>query len=254
LHHVSPPEWRSPATVDVVFETAPITSTNPAEAAASDQPAPAPAYAPLPETAVVPQPPVPPDMARGPETLPPPVASDHALSEQAVAMQHHEAAGTVTTPRPNVPPKSNPTARPRTPDRRGDRQDLAEAPASSESARRRAMPEQIASTAGEPVVARKPAPTISPDWQNALGAWLGAHKRYPEPARRRAEQGRVVVRFTVTRDGQVLDVALVDGSGFPALDEAAQTLIRNAQLPAFPASMTTAQVNVTVPIQYSLER
>ncbi|HYZ61144.1 MAG TPA: energy transducer TonB, partial [Acetobacteraceae bacterium] len=80
-----------------------------------------------------------------------------------------------------------------------------------------------------------------------------AHRSYPEEARRRAEQGTVLIRFTVNRDGQVLAVSLVQGSGSPALDEAAQAILRGARLPPFTADMPEGQTTVTVPIRYRLE-
>ena len=69
----------------------------------------------------------------------------------------------------------------------------------------------------------------------SLAAWLAAHKTYPEIARRRGEQGRAVVRFTVDRDGQVLDVQLVSGTGSTSLDDAVERMLHGAHLPAIPA-------------------
>ena len=63
-----------------------------------------------------------------------------------------------------------------------------------------------------------------------------------------------MIRFTVGRDGRVLSYALAAGSGSGVLDEAAQAMFRNARLPPFPATMPEAQVTVTVPIRFVLER
>ena len=65
-----------------------------------------------------------------------------------------------------------------------------------------------------------------------MSAWLAAHRKYPSAALRRAEQGVVTVRFTVSRDGHVGDVAVVAGSGHAELDAAALTLLRGASVPA----------------------
>lgn len=86
-----------------------------------------------------------------------------------------------------------------------------------------------------------------------MAAWLQSHRSYPDEARRRGEEGRVVIRFTVNRDGRVLDVALVSSSGSELLDEAARAMFR-ARLPAFPAGMAQDQITVTVPIRFTLER
>ncbi len=94
----------------------------------------------------------------------------------------------------------------------------------------------------------------SPGWRSALSAWLQAHRAYPDAARSRSEEGTVVLRFTVGRDGVVLGVTLVRSSGSDTLDEAAQAIFRNAHVPVFTADMTQAQTMVTVPIHYRLER
>lgn len=94
---------------------------------------------------------------------------------------------------------------------------------------------------------------VSSGWQSALAAWMQSHRTYPDEARRRAEEGTVLVRFTVARDGHILEVIMVRSSGSPMLDEAAQATFRNARLPPFPADMAQAQTTVTVPIRYRLE-
>jgi periplasmic protein TonB len=95
---------------------------------------------------------------------------------------------------------------------------------------------------------------VSPSWQGQLSAWLQAHKSYPEPAREQGEEGTASVRFTVARDGRVLAVSLVQGSGSGLLDAAALALLRDARVPPFPDAMPQAQVTVTVAIRYTLER
>jgi protein TonB len=94
---------------------------------------------------------------------------------------------------------------------------------------------------------------IAPGWQSALAAWLEAHKNYPAEARRRGDEGRATVRFTVERDGQVVAVQLVSGTGSTILDDAVQRMLRGARLPAFPAGMDQAEVTVTVQLRYRLE-
>ena len=78
-------------------------------------------------------------------------------------------------------------------------------------------------------------------------------KSYPSGARARNEQGVVKLTFTVDRDGHVLSRQIVAGSGYPDLDAEVLTMVERAQpLPAFPASMTQAQQDFTVPIRFSL--
>jgi protein TonB len=91
-------------------------------------------------------------------------------------------------------------------------------------------------------------------WQAALAAWLQAHKSYPEVARERHEEGIVSLRFVVTRDGRVSDVAVMHGSGVDVLDNAAFAMLRNARVPPLPATMPQSELTVTMALHYTLER
>ncbi len=116
-------------------------------------------------------------------------------------------------------------------------------------------PTASAEPSAPPVPQAAPAPPAhsSPAWLAGVSAWLQAHRTYPEIARQRGQEGTVVLRFTAARNGQVLEVNLVRGSGSEALDQAAQTLVRDARLPAFPEDMPMPRQSVTVPIRYRLE-
>lgn len=97
------------------------------------------------------------------------------------------------------------------------------------------------------------SPHIDPSWQSLLFKQLQRFKNYPSGARARNEQGVVMLSFTVGRDGHVLSRQIVTGSGYPDLDAEVLTMLERAQpLPAFPASMTQAQQDFTVPFRFSL--
>ncbi len=98
----------------------------------------------------------------------------------------------------------------------------------------------------------EPTSAIDPSWQSSVAAWLVAHKTYPDGARRRQEEGRVAVSFTVDRFGRVLAVQVAESSRSERLDEATLALLRNASLPAFPSSMAQAQVTVTMTVRFTL--
>jgi periplasmic protein TonB len=103
-----------------------------------------------------------------------------------------------------------------------------------------------------------PAPAASgtavdPTWQARISAWLQAHKSYPEAAREQGTEGVASVLFTVARDGRVLTVSLVRGSGSAVLDAATLTMLRDAHVPAFLAAMPQAEVTVTVRVHYDLQ-
>jgi TonB family protein len=87
---------------------------------------------------------------------------------------------------------------------------------------------------------------------HALDAWIDAHLDYPEESRRRGEQGAVLVRVTVARDGRVLAFALVHGSGYDELDDAARTMFRGARLPAAPLDTDPPEATLSKPVRYVL--
>ena len=89
-------------------------------------------------------------------------------------------------------------------------------------------------------------------WRGALSGWVQSRKSYPDEARRRAIEGVVGVRFTVARDGQVLDAQVVQGSGSDLLDQATLAIFRGARAPSFPADMVQQQVSITVAVRYRL--
>ncbi len=102
-----------------------------------------------------------------------------------------------------------------------------------------------------------PAPTgpiVSGAYRAALSSWLEGHKRYPESARERGEEGRAVLRFRVDRSGRVLSHSIVQGTGHPDLDAAIDQMMAGANLPPFPADMTAPEVEVSVAIRFALVR
>jgi periplasmic protein TonB len=103
-----------------------------------------------------------------------------------------------------------------------------------------------------------PAPVHSPEvvagYRALLSAWLESHKRYPESARERGEEGHAVLRFLVDRSGRVLDYAITSSSGYIDLDHAVEEMMSGASLPPFPAGMLEPRMEVSVTIRFSLRR
>ena len=108
--------------------------------------------------------------------------------------------------------------------------------------------------AATPVPAPVPSPEASAGYRALLSAWLESHKRYPDAARQRGEEGRAVLRFSVDRSGRVLDFAVTSSSGYPDLDQSVEEMMRSATLPPFPAGMPQREMQVSVTIRFSLRR
>lgn len=90
---------------------------------------------------------------------------------------------------------------------------------------------------------------------NALRAWQGMlssaiRGRMNANAAAGTSGGVAVVRFTVSRSGQVLSAALASSSGVGAIDSAALATVRGA-LPAAPAGISLSSLAVTVPLRFS---
>jgi periplasmic protein TonB len=98
------------------------------------------------------------------------------------------------------------------------------------------------------------APVISADYRAMLTNWLESHKRYPEEARQRGEEGRAVLRFRVDRNGRVLDYTVVSSTGYSDLDAGLGLMMRGATLPPFPPNMTSPEIEVSVTIRFGLTR
>ena len=101
--------------------------------------------------------------------------------------------------------------------------------------------------------ARAPAPDSTASYQAIISAWLESHKRYPESARERGEEGRAVLRFRIDRSGRVLDYSYAS-TGYADLDAGLDEMMRGAQLPPFPPGMTATRIEASVTMRFSLTR
>ncbi len=75
---------------------------------------------------------------------------------------------------------------------------------------------------------------------------------YPEIALRRREEGRVMLRVSVSADGTPLEVDLAETSGHPSLDSAALSTVRQWRfIPAMQAGRAVAAIAL-VPVRFRL--
>ena len=86
-----------------------------------------------------------------------------------------------------------------------------------------------------------------------ISAWIDANKDYPTEVKKKKQQGTVVVRFTIGRDGQLLASTIKQSSGHVLLDQAAlETLARAAPFPPIPEFVGRETLSIAVPIDYTL--
>ena len=247
-----PPPLMQPTTkggIEVVFEPAPPKQEpTPAPPEASPPPEPE-RVPPRPEPPVVaaePPPPEPPPPEPPPPEPPPP--------------QPEAPVVTSEPPPPPPPPPQKPVVKkvPKPVPRHQEASQPTQAYAPTPPPQLPAAPAPSAppQTAMAPttVPASVPSPEASAGYRALLSAWLESHKRYPDAARQRGEEGRAVLRFSVDRSGRVIDFAVTSSSGYPDLDQSIEEMMRGATLPPFPAGMPQREMQVSVTIRFSLRR
>lgn len=266
----------APPTVAMVFDAAPAPLAQApvpkAEATPDEQPSAAPAQAAQDTPAELLPPPlsIEPAAAKAGPPSPDAAPSSELPSPEAVGQPEPDRQTAPVLPltsatRAPKPPASVPAApgRPRPAGHAAQQPSMAAVPAASLPAASLPVPARTANALPHlPAPASSAATVAAPAsfpaavngaWRNALAAWVQSRKHYPDEARRQSTEGQVAVRFTIARDGQVLDAQIVHGSGSDLLDQAALSAFRGGRAPPFPADMAQLQLTTIVAIHYRLE-
>lgn len=203
--------------------------------------------------------------------------SPTALPEEAVALLFQAPAPHATVPEPAKPPEPElvatqipiveptPVAQPTQPAVQDEPpqtsavrvpppvslpvpKQIAQAAPVEKHAREPSQPQPTAVAAAMPVA---PVPVVPP--RPVAGMETNRAPSYPEIARRRGEQGRVMLRVSVGPDGTPLEVDVQNTSGYPILDSAALNAVRQWRfIPAMQAGAPVRAV-AEVPIRFQLE-
>ena len=88
------------------------------------------------------------------------------------------------------------------------------------------------------------------NYQGLVAARLARFKRFPAEARRRREQGSALVSFVIDGTGRVTSVRLVRGTGFAALDDEVQAMVRRAS--PFPPPPRGTDMTFSAPVSFHL--
>jgi protein TonB len=88
------------------------------------------------------------------------------------------------------------------------------------------------------------------NYQGIVAARLARFKQYPAEARRRREQGSALVSFTIDATGRAKSIRLVRPTGFAALDEEVQAMVRRAS--PFPPPPRGADMTFSAPVSFRL--
>lgn len=109
------------------------------------------------------------------------------------------------------------------------------------------LPEQI-----RPLDSARPDPlgAITHAYQRAILDRINAQRRYPRGALLDGFEGNGAIRFTIERDGRLVEVSIATSTGRKALDRATLDLVRRSvPFPPIPAELPD-QLEVTMPVRF----
>jgi len=93
----------------------------------------------------------------------------------------------------------------------------------------------------------------SSDYQAKILAILQQNKQYPRAARRRKQEGTVLVEFVIASNGELLENTMIQSSGHSRLDDAAMKMLKSsAPFPPFPSDISQPWIRLQVPVVFNL--
>jgi protein TonB len=115
-------------------------------------------------------------------------------------------------------------------------------------------PQPPAQPVAVPKAAVEAERTLVSSYEKSLSDLIKRHEKYPERAMRQRWEGTAVVGLSLSPDGKVMDVAIVESSGREILDDAALNMVRRASpLPRAPEGLRGKERLVRVPIVFKLQ-
>lgn len=82
---------------------------------------------------------------------------------------------------------------------------------------------------------------------------IGSQWKYPSAARDRLIEGQLMVLFSLVREGEVIEIGVINPSGYKVLDEEAVRAIKAAApFPPFPGHVTVKRLNIQASFDYRL--
>jgi len=90
-------------------------------------------------------------------------------------------------------------------------------------------------------------------YAKAIKARLIKHWEYPREARENLIEGKVLIAFSLNRQGHLKEIRILQPSGYDILNKEAEKAIRSAApFPPFPGSVTVARLNIKADFAYML--
>ncbi|HVG01919.1 MAG TPA: TonB family protein [Nitrospira sp.] len=178
------------------------------------------------------------------ETTPEPVMSAAAPVIQAKPAAEPTPVDPAPAPTTQSAALSEPEAAPSTP---------STEPVASPTDAVVAAPSSQATTKEQQVVANAAISKTDNRWLgDSLHRRISELKKYPSMARMNGWEGKVVLKVSIRKDGELKDVQVVTSSGHASLDQAAMEAVRRACPLHMQHELTAPMVVLHVPVSYRL--
>ena len=90
-------------------------------------------------------------------------------------------------------------------------------------------------------------------YNSLLSSIINKHKHYPRMAKALHHEGRVVVQVTLDKEGNLINIEILEKASFETLTKAAMETIRNVgKFPPLPVELGKEQLTFKVPVDYKI--
>jgi TonB family protein len=92
-------------------------------------------------------------------------------------------------------------------------------------------------------------------YAQAIKERIAGQWKYPQEARKKKLEGRLVALFSLNREGALTRLDITKTSGHDVLDREAERAIQSAApFPPFPSTITVSRLNINVSFDYTLSK
>jgi TonB family protein len=92
-------------------------------------------------------------------------------------------------------------------------------------------------------------------YAQAIKERIAGQWKYPQEARKKKLEGRLVALFSLNREGALTRFDITKSSGQDVLDREAERAVRSAApFPPFPSTVTVSRLNINVSFDYTLSK
>jgi len=133
--------------------------------------------------------------------------------------------------------------------------DLAEKPDTDISKPEEPAPAQTPSEDSQETISLDTDDKRYVTYAQAIKERIAGQWKYPQEARKKKLEGRLVALFSLNREGTLTRLDITKSSGHEVLDREAERAIRSAApFPPFPSTVTVSRLNINVSFDYTLTR